>query len=827
MATLDLPTKDLDSRASEQCSLVSDGRLERAGQPTEAVEAEEELAQGESVGRYSVLSCLGRGGMGVVYKAYDPQLDRNVALKLLRRGRASMQAELRLLREAQTLAKLKHPNVVAVYDAGLAHHGVFIAMELLAGKTVSEWLEEKTRSVQEILEVFRAAGRGLVAAHDAGFVHRDFKPSNVLVEDDGAVRVVDFGLAYALDEGGGEPGGSAVAPDVPLADARMSRSGRIYATEAGTLVGTPAFMAPEQVLGTRGDHRSEQFAFAMSLYVALYDRSPLAGETYDERRATIEQGVRIPERALERSASGERVPPRVRQVIVRGLASDPNERFGSMAELLAQLEEPPSHWGRLAIVGFTLMAGFGVGAVVFDESPKDEPCAESWATLEGTWGPDERAALEAKFAEGSDRTLASAGPRVRAQLDRYAADWVRMYDESCRATFVHRQQSERLFDQRMGCLERRRNRLRSTIDALLEAKTPKALLERTVIPFQLPGLEACADLEAVMAGQPLPEDPQTRERIGRLRERIDEADTHKESGDFERGIAIATEAVSDARALGYRPVLAEALKSLGGLQLDGASAHDAEQTLREAIMVAAEAKDARTEAAAWTDLLFGYVLQGRGQTAIDQELAARAAVARADDDVVRSWMLNSLGALYSERGDSQRSRELLREALEVKQEALGAGHVDVGISWYNLGYALVAHGALDEARDAFEQARAIFEATVGDAHPLYQHSKGGLCRVEQAQGNAAAAMVLCSEVLAYIEATAQAPSWRCNTAFTLAQAQWSASQHEQARRTAEQARRYSENPMMTERIDRWLADPSAFGRGEAKDETEPPESGEL
>ena len=400
MSTQDLPTREL----AEPHGAGVHMDVELIGPLEAPPEEEEELAQGDVVGRYSVLGSLGRGGMGVVYKAYDPQLDRSVALKLLRRGRASVTADLRLLREAKTLAQLKHPNVVAVYDAGLTNHGVFIAMELLAGKSINEWLEQQKRSVREILDVFLAAGRGLVAAHEAGIVHRDFKPGNVMVENDGSVRVLDFGLAHVMDErpSGGDlhvtgPEGATDFErlhDEPPADIRRS-SREVFATEAGLVIGTPAFMAPEQIVGDRGDHRSEQFSFAMSLYVALYDRSPLAGETYEERRENIIRGLQVSERDLERSASGELVSPRVRQAILRALAAEPAARFGSMAELLAELEEPPRHGRWVAIAGFTLFAGFGVGAMVFDDPGEELPCSTPAAALEGTWGPTEREAVRA------------------------------------------------------------------------------------------------------------------------------------------------------------------------------------------------------------------------------------------------------------------------------------------------------------------------------------------------------------------------------------------------------------------------------------------------
>ena len=810
MSAQDLPTRELaesdGSGAPMEMELI--GQL----QPEE-----EELAQGDFVGRYSVLSCLGRGGMGVVYKAYDPKLDRNVALKLLRRSTSSVTADFRLLREAKTLAQLKHPNVVTVYDADLSNHGVFIAMELLSGKSVNEWLEARRRSVREILDVFLAAGRGLLAAHEAGIVHRDFKPGNVMVEDDGSVRVLDFGLAHLMDEGpagmlrvtGSEPVATSgrKADEPPAELRRISRE--VYATEAGLVIGTPAYMAPEQIVGDRGDHRSEQFSFAMSLYVAIYDRTPLAGETYEERRENIVRGLRVSERDLERSSSGEVVPARVRRAILRGLSAEPGDRFASMTELLAELEEPPRRGRWVAIAGFTLLAGFGVGAMVFDE-PEDLPCSDPTSALEGTWGLADRSAVESAFtADGA----ASSLPRITAELDRYATDWVEMYAQSCRATFVLHQQSEQLFDQRMRCLERRRNRLRSTIDALVTAETPQALVDRTILPFKLPGLEPCADLETLAAEQPLPDDEAQREEAERLRRRIDEADTLYDAGEFTRGVEVASEAVAKSRELGYPPVLAEALASLGRLQTSGAPPRDAQITLEEAVLVAARAGDDRTAAAAWTWLLYSLGLQNRVDQADNLELAARAAVERSGDEVIRGWLLNNLGVLRGMRGDIERASELLRRALEAKQQELGPAHVDVGISWFNLGLALADRRSNDDALEAFQQARSIFESTVGDRHPLVHYSIFGLCRVELASGRPQAAVKLCREVLSRFETSTPPPGWKSRVGFQLAQALWNTGAEQEALDTGRRARDLAIDANAAREIEDWLATKSLTGKG--------------
>jgi len=257
------------------------------------------------VERYALLEQLGEGAMGVVYAAYDATLDRKVALKLLPDHQLGGEHRDRLLREARALAQLSHPNVVAVYDVGETQGRVFFAMEFVRGQTVAAWARER-RTLEEILDVFRAAARGLAAAHAASLVHRDVKPSNLLLGDDGRVRVADFGLAHP---GRGLAAGTPDGPGVVTGFA-----------------GSPAYMAPEQLRDAIADARSDQFALCVSLYEVLHGRRPFSGETPAELLAAIEAGPSPPARA---------VPAWVTSALARGLALDPASRFPDMAALVS------------------------------------------------------------------------------------------------------------------------------------------------------------------------------------------------------------------------------------------------------------------------------------------------------------------------------------------------------------------------------------------------------------------------------------------------------------------------------------------------------------
>jgi eukaryotic-like serine/threonine-protein kinase len=271
------------------------------------------------IGRYLVRHELGRGGMGVVYSAFDPHLHRDVALKLLRSdifGDDRSAWEGRLLREARAMAQLADPHVVVVHDVGTFEGHVFVAMELVKGRTLREWQAERERSLDEILDAFLQAGRGLRAAHRAGLVHRDFKPANVLVGDDGRVRVTDFGLVRPER-----------SDDVPASDAPHLTA----LTRTGGVVGTPAYMSPEQFRREEADARSDQFSFSVALYEALYGERPFRAGNVKELAVAVITGRR---RSLPR---GVNVPSTVRDALLRGLATDPSARFPSMDAMLEVL----------------------------------------------------------------------------------------------------------------------------------------------------------------------------------------------------------------------------------------------------------------------------------------------------------------------------------------------------------------------------------------------------------------------------------------------------------------------------------------------------------
>ncbi|HEY8378990.1 MAG TPA: serine/threonine-protein kinase, partial [Nannocystis sp.] len=384
---------DLPSRTDDTLAATIPGRGDAA--PAAAA-----LERGTLVGRYVVLARLGAGGMGVVYAAYDPELDRKVALKLLHPRlaadadpSATHQARARLMREAQALAKLNHPHIVAVHDVGEHAHGVWLAMEYVEGETLAAWMKKQRRPWPDVLEVLIPAARGLAAAHAAGLVHRDIKPDNIMVGADGRVRVMDLGLARALDDRNSD---APVAPDAPLAASRDLAPLSAHVTRTGSVMGTPAYMSPEQFEGRPVDARADVFSFCVTLWEALMGERPFAGSTMFELATHVLAGNVRP---VPRDPLARRVPGWLRRVCLQGLAVQPERRFASMQALLDALAK-----GRIRArmrawaIGGTALAALGAFAALHrhhDRAERIAACDAAGAGIDGVWNDEARARVRA------------------------------------------------------------------------------------------------------------------------------------------------------------------------------------------------------------------------------------------------------------------------------------------------------------------------------------------------------------------------------------------------------------------------------------------------
>jgi serine/threonine protein kinase len=350
---------------------LADTRKPSAAPPSSRV-----LTAGDRVGRFIVQGQVGTGGMGSVFAAYDPDLDRKVALKLVRADATGTQMQARLMREAQAMARLHHPEVITVYDVGSVGDEVFIAMELLDGGTLRGWLRSGPRRVDEIVDRFVRAGEGLAAAHAAGLVHRDFKPDNVLIGSDGRQRVTDFGLVRLLK--------SEAKPEPAVAMEEVMSPLEVTLTQQGTLLGTPAYMAPEQFDGI-ADARSDQFTFCASLYQALYGELPFAAERMSDYLVQVVQGNVRP------APRDTRVPARLRALLLRGLRARPEERHPSMRELLDALRATRRRQARRYPLAALIAVCLAVGGLVLFTTQRARP----------TWHAEVRQ-LGTAYEENSD-----------------------------------------------------------------------------------------------------------------------------------------------------------------------------------------------------------------------------------------------------------------------------------------------------------------------------------------------------------------------------------------------------------------------------------------
>jgi WD40 repeat protein/predicted Ser/Thr protein kinase len=336
------------------------------------------------IGRFSILHEIGQGGMGVVYLGYDARLDRRAAVKLL--GSNGEQGRARLLREAQALARLSHPNVIPIYESGEHGDDAYIAMEYVAGHTLRDWMRAAPRSTAQILAVFVAAGRGLEAAHQQGLAHRDFKPDNVMVGDDGRTRVADFGLVRAFAEPSSERPRAELDAQI---DAGIARIANVDLTATGALLGTPAYMAPEQYLGEPSGPATDQFSFCVSLWEALYGTRPFAGKSVAELATNILAGK------IATPSGDAKLPARIRKALEQGLAVEPGKRWPSMGALLTVLERELSMPQRRT---FAVTASVVVAALL-------AVVGFAWQRVAAR---DEAAAAESRLALAERRALQSA-----------------------------------------------------------------------------------------------------------------------------------------------------------------------------------------------------------------------------------------------------------------------------------------------------------------------------------------------------------------------------------------------------------------------------------
>ena len=767
------------------------------------------VVRGVSIGRYVVLDRIGAGGMGVVYAAYDPDLDRRVALKVMR-GRSrkpgsASEGRARLLREAQAMAKVDHEHVIAVHDVGTVDGRVFIAMEFIDGQTVGEWVRSEEPKTDAILDVFAAAGRGLAAAHAQGLIHRDFKPDNVLRGHDGRVRVVDFGLARREDakrsrpiditdpgdeegtlplqdqggllstgeridprpsrpslhpvSGGGDtvelsdPGASypdADGDDAPLL--RSSSRGRGDAlasdlTRTGALVGTPAYMAPEQHMGAPATVRSDQFSFCVSLYEALYGHRPFAGETHAELVLNLTDG------RIRPTPPNAKVAPGLRRVLLRGLSVDPAQRFPSMDALLAALRRDPRRRRTIAAAAgagaLVLSAGLWVGQ---GDVAAASMCEHAGDPLNGVW---DRAAKR-RYADAflaTDKPYArDAWLGVSAALDDYTDRWVAARLDACEATHVRGEQSGALLDLRMECLDERLDGVR-VVTALLQDADP-GVVEGALDAVQgLAGPEVCDDRRWLQARRSGEWSETDRVVVAQARRALQQARARIEMHRTEPARASIEQAAAAAHRVGDPTLQAEVLLAKADIEEAEGQLAAARQTLREGLLEAEAGGVDALVAEAWVGLVW---LDGYRDARFDagREAAehARARLTRMGGDPELAVLLVSHEAdlAYAE-GRYDDSLAEHRHGLQLRRSLDGATHPRTADAHTGIGHALVALERYAEALGHYDSALTILERAHGPRHPHLAHALTNVGVTQEYLGDLAAAAATHERALAVAE----------------------------------------------------------------------------
>ncbi len=695
---------------------------------------------GATFGRYVILERIGAGGMGVVWKAYDPELDRRVALKLVRldRGRDAGSEDPthpdepreRLLREAQAMAKLAHPNVIAVHDVGTLGDEVFVAMELVDGPNLNAWLKQRRRPWREILHAFVQAGRGLHAAHAAGLVHRDFKPDNVLVGSDGRVRVTDFGLSRALDQ-----------PHAERAPGPAPASGRLFdsLTTTGSVVGTPAFMSPEQHMGRATDPRSDQFSFCVALWEALAGSRPFAAASIDElTRAVVSGAIVEPPRG--------RMPRFVRRALQRGLGPRPEDRFPAMDALLAALDRDPRPFRRAAAAAIAVAALAVVGvALVRARAPS---CAPE-GRLAGVWDDERKQAVRRAFVASGAGYAEDAWRGASAALDGYAGALAAMHREACEATRVRGEQSAELLDLRMDCLAGRVDTL-GALAALL-ARADRAVVERALpAAAGLPSLDECQDVKQLLGRPHPPRDPSWRARADELRRALAEVRALKLAGKFHDGLARAQTLPAPAAALGDRSLEADALLALGDLQSRAGDAREADKTLADAVRAALAGRDARTAASAQIQigLVVGMELRQTARGLEAMKTAAALVEGLGGDTLLEAQLAGAEGQILNDAGRAEEALARLERARALFEKARGPDDVDLANTWNDIGGCYRMLGRFPEALAAHARAVAIREKALGPNHPFVATSLSNIGNVYYVQGRHAEAQPYYERALA-------------------------------------------------------------------------------
>ena len=732
------------------------------------------LQRGANLGRYVLLEKLGAGGMGEVFAAYDPQLDRKVALKLLRGGALSAEeGKARLLREAQAMARLQHPNVIAVHDVGVFGDRVFVAMEYVEGETLADWLRGQ-RPWEEVVRIFRLAAEGLSAAHRAGLVHRDFKPDNVLLGADLRPRVLDFGLARQSTSTPSPAHTSPAERDIPLSDSSLA----VPLTRDGAVMGTPGYMAPEQIAGLSTDARTDQFSFCVALWEGLFGRRPFSGATLKQHAQEI-----AAERLTPVPAQTQ-VPGWVQDVLRRGLKANPAERWPEMDSLIRALRPRAKRNPRrtLFVVGLVLFSIFGIGYGVWTRQ-RLLVCGGMERRLTGVWDLTRKAKLRAGFVGTGLSYAGESWTSTERALDTWAAEWVVASREVCETARVRKIDSPEITGLKTACLDERLQRLTALV-SLFDAPDHDVVNNAPTAAREMEPASSCTTGTGMRRHVAVDDKEQAADQ--KLHSTMAEARALFTAGKYEAG--------ADKLKAGLTPAAPPATQAEAYLLLARLELKRGEYKLaRQANLVATEQAlksgeaglaargfsrlyanegfdDGDSDADTWSRLASAAAARVPGDWEVQVELGRndgfvdlrrkRYKPALADFEQVLALQQEHLGAEHPEVASTLNNLGIVltrltryedavaryEQSLALHEKLEGPEHPNVAVASQNLAVALRRMGKIAEARAAYERALEIRRKALGFKHPETLHAAQSLVRLLIEAGDLEAAQKLLGEV---------------------------------------------------------------------------------
>ncbi len=732
-------------------SLDSGTTMRLDGPHPSAMLDEPTIATGRTIGRYVVIEELGRGAMGTVYAAFDPELDRKVAIKLLHTaGVTTDEAREELRQEAQAVAKISHPNVIAVHDVGMFEDRVFMAMEFLGGGTLRSFIERTRPGWRVVLQCFIAAGRGLAAAHALGMVHRDFKPDNVFIGDGGGagvdgcdrngvpttLRVGDFGLARA------EPPATTTAPSL-VAPRLVVAASNARRTLHDCIAGSPAYMSPEQYESAEVDARSDQFSFCVALFEMLYGQGPYDGGTARQVRERKRAGK------IAAAPRHSDVPAWVRRALERGLSADRSMRHASMAELVRVLERDPAaarrKWFLVAGAAVVLAAGGGLTYRAYRQALG--VCMGEEQKLVGIWDDDAKRDVRAGLAHADDAVSIDVAARVELALDGYTEDWRAMHRSACEATRIRGEQSEALLDRRMECLGDRLRDLDALVGVYREAD--RGVTMRALdAAYGLPALDGCADTLALGAELAAPS-PADAPAVAAAEDRLAHVRALLMTGRVQAARTELDAIAAEAELIGYGPLSADTWLARGRWAENAGEFGVAEDAYREALATANAVK--------YDDAVAGAAIGIVTTSARSAQLAeATTALRFAESAVARVGaprplaiaLFDAHGTLQHIQGDYEGALHSHREALALEEGADAPQPARIAVQWHSIASVYLARGELDSALTALVRVHDVRVEILGASHPAVADVAVQIGNVQRKQGRLAEAQASIERALA-------------------------------------------------------------------------------